>query len=176
MVTITITIWNYFWGGSNILLENQLCQLAYSETVVHMQTIRCISKCVLGFSFDFCSLGIAVVSLWGEKVDLPKIDSDVLTWIILAFENLWETFGTILGAGKNIMARGAWSLCCGLSSILGIEWIFCGVSPVWPSSIWTLGHTLIWLTLSLIDGLVVLALDPLGRACICCLTTEFSIE
>lgn len=63
--------------------------------------------------------------------------------------------------------------------------------PVWWSSPWrpaigsqpTLarqhlrpGHTLIWLTLSLIGGLVVLALCPLGRACICCLTTEFSIR
>lgn len=53
----------FFWKGSCV----------YSETVVYMKEIECISKCVLGSSFGFCSLVTGVVSLWGEKVDLPKI-------------------------------------------------------------------------------------------------------
>lgn len=62
---------------------------ANSETVVYMKEIECIPKCVLGFSFDFCSLVIAVVSY------------DVLTWIILVFEDLRETFCTFFRCGKQ---------------------------------------------------------------------------
>lgn len=82
-------------------MENQLCPVSISETVVHMKEVWCISKCVLGFSFNFCSLGIVVVILWGEKVSLPKVGYGVLTCIILVFEGLWETFCTFLSAGKD---------------------------------------------------------------------------
>lgn len=76
-------------------MENQLCQ--FRDSCVY----ECIPKCVLGFSFDFCSLFIAVVSLWGEKVDLPKIGYDVLTWIILVFEDRWEAFCTFFRCRKE---------------------------------------------------------------------------
>lgn len=62
---------------------------ANSETVVYMKEIECIPKCALGFSFDFCSLVIAVVNY------------DVLTWIILVFEDLRETFCTFFRCRKE---------------------------------------------------------------------------
>lgn len=166
-----------FWGersfGKSIVSAN-------SETVVYMKEIWCISTCVLGFSFDTYSLGIVVVSLWGEKIDLPKVGCDVPTWLFLVFKDLWETSCTFSGLGRNssnskCLVTALWC------STLGIEWIICGVSPVWPSSIWTPGHILIWLTLSLNDDLVVSALCnwmiyTKALSFICCLTTEFSIK
>lgn len=114
-------------------MENQLCHVSISETVVHMKEVWCISKCVLGFSFNFCSLGIVVVILWGEKVGLPKVDYGVLTWIILVFEDLWETFCTFSSArkdssGPEFLVTVLWS------STLGSEWITCRVSLVRHSS------------------------------------------
>lgn len=67
----------------------------------YMKEIQYIPNCVLGFSLDSCSLSISVVSLWGEEVDLPKIGRNVLTWIILVFEDLRETFCTFSGLGEN---------------------------------------------------------------------------
>lgn len=54
---------------------------------MYLKEIGCIPN-VLGFPFEICGLSIAVVGLWGDKADLPKIDCNVLSWIILAFEAL----------------------------------------------------------------------------------------
>lgn len=55
---------------------------------MYVKKIECFPSCVLGFSFEFCGWSIAVVSPWGDKVDLPKIDCNMLTWVILVFEDL----------------------------------------------------------------------------------------
>lgn len=55
---------------------------------MYVKKIGCIPNLVLGFSFEICGWSIAVESPWGDKVDLPKIDCNMLTWVIQVFENL----------------------------------------------------------------------------------------
>lgn len=128
-IVIIITIWIYYLGETNILL----CQ--------HSQRQLGIWKKYDAFPnvyWDFlliAAFGQSCGKLWGKKVDLPKIGCDVLTWIILVFEELWESFCP--SSGKSSSGPKCLAL---RFSTLGTEWIVCGVSTVWPSSIWTQGH------------------------------------
>lgn len=89
---------------------------------------------------------------WFTKDRLQCADFD--------YSNVWEFVRNFLYFFRSRKEQ-QWPKVSGYllwSRTLDIEWIIYGVSPVWPSSIWSLGHTVISLTLSLIDVLVILAL------------------
>lgn len=144
-IVIIITIWIYYLGETNILL----CQ--------HSQRQLGIWKKYDAFPsvyWDFlliAAFGQSCGKLWGKKVDLPKIGCDVLTWIILVFEELWESFCPCSGKSSS----GPKCLALRFST-LGTEWSV-ELAQSGPAA-FELRATLHLLTLSLMGGLVVLAL------------------
>lgn len=55
-----------------------------------------------------------MVSLWGDKADLPKIGYDVLAWIFLQRSRIHEMWYLCAFSGRAAMTPNAWSLSSGL--------------------------------------------------------------